>query len=454
MKSKNELAETPRIFVSYSHDSEAHKRWVRKLSGDLRERGIDAILDVWDLRPGDDAASFMERGVREADRVLLVCSEAYVQKANEMSGGVGYEKLVITGELARDLSTTKFVPIVRRSGEDTKLPSFLGNRIYISFEDDDRYSEQLEELVREIHDAPRYLKPPLGPNPFESAKTLKWLAHRPPRNMSEATEVARLGEEAVPYLDWHKQYKAHEASACVRALGLIGGGQALTALGTYRGDLRKSVFRELLTTSGEFEDSDLQGVFSSLNIEHLGIDNVGSLAGLQHAASLRQLSIVSCPKVRDLEPLSHLRNLQDLYIYYHWRGSDLGPLSNLPSLSSLSFGNCSSVRDVAPISSLTRLKTLGFWTCWQLSDISPLSTLTRLENIAFSHCSITSIAALESMGNLRQVHLSSCENVSDLSVLSTLEDLEHLYLGQRFKKMVPQDVRDQVEIKYDRAINS
>jgi hypothetical protein len=42
----------PSVFLSYSHDSEAHKAWVRKLVADLRAQGVDATLDQWDLRPG------------------------------------------------------------------------------------------------------------------------------------------------------------------------------------------------------------------------------------------------------------------------------------------------------------------------------------------------------------------------------------------------------------------
>ena len=142
MKENDLSTDAPQVFVSYSHDSEAHKQWVQKLSGDLRERGIDAVLDVWDLRPGTDVASFMERGVREAKRVLLVCSEAYVEKANNMSGGVGYEKLVITGELAGDLSSTKLLPIVRGSGEDAKLPGLLGSQ---------RSAAQTQRVGAQVH---------------------------------------------------------------------------------------------------------------------------------------------------------------------------------------------------------------------------------------------------------------------------------------------------------------
>jgi len=40
-----------------------------------------------------------------ADRVLMICTEAYVRKADEGKGGVGYEAMIVTGELVKDLGT-------------------------------------------------------------------------------------------------------------------------------------------------------------------------------------------------------------------------------------------------------------------------------------------------------------------------------------------------------------
>ena len=72
--------QAPRVFVSYSHESTAHKNWVLRLASDLRKQGVDAILDVWDLKPGDDVARFMEH-LASVDRVVIVCSEDYARKS-------------------------------------------------------------------------------------------------------------------------------------------------------------------------------------------------------------------------------------------------------------------------------------------------------------------------------------------------------------------------------------
>jgi hypothetical protein len=161
------MAVPPRLFISYSHDSPAHKQWVLKLALDLRKNGIDAAIDQWDLSPGDDIPTYMEQGLKAAERVVVVCSAKYVERANDGKGGVGYEKMIVTAELIENLGTKKFIPIIRGSG-NPPVPTFLGYRLYIDFEDDAKYMSSLETLLRELLHAPDPAKPPVGPNPFSS----------------------------------------------------------------------------------------------------------------------------------------------------------------------------------------------------------------------------------------------------------------------------------------------
>ena len=161
------MSSPPKVFISYSHDTLEHKHWVLKLAVDLRTNGVDAIIDQWGLSPGDDIPTFMEQGLSSADRVVVVCSERYVHRANSGQGGVGYEKMIVTAELIENLGTKKFIPIVRNGGTPA-VPIFLGYRLYIDFEEDSKYPSMLEALLREIFDVPDPGKPPIGKNPFEA----------------------------------------------------------------------------------------------------------------------------------------------------------------------------------------------------------------------------------------------------------------------------------------------
>lgn len=154
----------PRLFISYSHDSAAHKQWVLQLATRLRKSGVDAILDMWDLGPGDDLPSFMERNLASADRVLMICTEKYVEKANEGKGGVGYEKMIVTSDLMRNIDSNKVIPVIRQNG--TKIvPTFLSTKLYLDFSREDQFEFSFDEMVRALHKAPLFAKPELGDKP-------------------------------------------------------------------------------------------------------------------------------------------------------------------------------------------------------------------------------------------------------------------------------------------------
>lgn len=108
----------------------------------------------------------MQQNISRSNRVILVCSDKYVAKADEGKGGVGYERLIVTSEIVKNIDTHKFIPIIRYNPQSQKTPKCIGERLYIDFEDDSHYSTTLIDLLREILGEPALKKPPLGPNPF------------------------------------------------------------------------------------------------------------------------------------------------------------------------------------------------------------------------------------------------------------------------------------------------
>lgn len=171
MPNLRELKMTPTVFISYSHDSESHKDWVLQLATRLRSNGVDILLDRWNLKLGQDLPSFMEHGLSTSNRVICICSETYVTKANNGKGGVGYEKQIITAELLADLNTNWIIPVVVNNSQTKKTPTFLAGRLYVGFEDGTLYESKYEELLRELLDEPVLPIPPVGPNPFETVKS-------------------------------------------------------------------------------------------------------------------------------------------------------------------------------------------------------------------------------------------------------------------------------------------
>jgi hypothetical protein len=157
----------PKVFISYSHDSEEHKKWVLEFATMLRNNGINATIDQWDLKLGYDVPTFMEKNLANSDYILLVCTDQYVEKANSGVGGVGYEKMIITSQLIERIASNKIIPIVRQNGT-CKVPTFLKTKLFIDLSDPKKFNVNCEKLIRTLSDTPLHAKPNVGSNPFNN----------------------------------------------------------------------------------------------------------------------------------------------------------------------------------------------------------------------------------------------------------------------------------------------
>jgi SEFIR domain-containing protein len=82
--------EPPKIFISYTHDSPAHEAKVLALANRLRGDGIDADLDQYQSFPPTGWIQWMKHQVRDAQFVLVVCTETYRRRADgDEKPGVG-----------------------------------------------------------------------------------------------------------------------------------------------------------------------------------------------------------------------------------------------------------------------------------------------------------------------------------------------------------------------------
>ena len=180
------MAGNPKVFISYSQDSEAHKQWVFELAAQLRRGGVDTILYQGNPELDEDSTQFMESGVRDSDWVLVVCTDRYVRKANDGEGGVGYESMIVTSKLVENLGTNKFIPIIRPMFGEEKTPDFLEERVYVDFTDDTQFDEKFDEL---LHD--RLLVPPLQKPLIPYIESLRIENYRVLRNI-ELTQLKPL----------------------------------------------------------------------------------------------------------------------------------------------------------------------------------------------------------------------------------------------------------------------
>lgn len=136
------------VFVSYCWEDKEHTTWVKQLAKDLSlhfKIRLDQALPL-----GMELNAFMERSVATSDKVLIIATPEYKDRADNRKRGVGYETSLITDDLVNDQNRVKFIPIIRKGTKETSFPRYLGSRKGLDMTDNDGYPEQLDELVRNL----------------------------------------------------------------------------------------------------------------------------------------------------------------------------------------------------------------------------------------------------------------------------------------------------------------
>jgi hypothetical protein len=154
----------PRVFISYSWDSDEHREWVLTLATRLRQEGVDVVLDEWNLGLGENRFHFMERSVVSAEFILLVCTPIYAEKSNDREGGVGYESNIITTQIAEKTDKQKFIPVLRTGDWKSALPVWLKHMVGCNLSADPYSESEYRKLLRTLH-RQQAVAPALGPRP-------------------------------------------------------------------------------------------------------------------------------------------------------------------------------------------------------------------------------------------------------------------------------------------------
>ena len=153
-----------KIFVSYSHDSEEHKKWVLTLSNTLRQHGMDCWIDQYVTFVEEGWMLWMQQQIETADFVLLICTQKYLERFQKRSSGAGkgvaWEGAILTQTFYDQFSTNKrFISILPDNGEVKHIPIVL--RAYPYFFVPSGY----EALLRHLTEQPQTSLPPIGDTP-------------------------------------------------------------------------------------------------------------------------------------------------------------------------------------------------------------------------------------------------------------------------------------------------
>lgn len=140
-----------RVFISHTSRTSDEEEWVKNLALFLIDKGIQARLDKFHLRRGMDLPQWMCNELALANRVVIVSNEAYKAKADGRIGGVGWETMIIQGDISSlPPDSTKYQVIVRSEFLNDGLPLFLKTRYVYHARPSDQDDCFREELVKEL----------------------------------------------------------------------------------------------------------------------------------------------------------------------------------------------------------------------------------------------------------------------------------------------------------------
>jgi hypothetical protein len=166
------MEKDPTAFVSYSWDSKDHKKWVLSLVSKLFDNGIETSIDVLETQTETvNLYNMMIKNIREKDYTILVLTEEYAAKADDLKGGVGFETNMIISLIMSNLK--KIIPIVRTKGESSKaIPFYLSGVHYIDFSEDQQFDDSFKELLHKIYKKELIERPKLGQRPELKARKI------------------------------------------------------------------------------------------------------------------------------------------------------------------------------------------------------------------------------------------------------------------------------------------
>ena len=154
----------PRVFISYSHDSAEHRDRVLDLARQLRDDGIDAMIDQYIQFPSEGWPAWCSAQIEQAAFVLMVCTEVYLRRVDRkeepgVGHGVLWEGRLIYQYLYDEGSASrKFVPVLLADGSSEHVPRPVkGGTIYRV-----ETTEGYESLLRLLTEQPLTPMPALG----------------------------------------------------------------------------------------------------------------------------------------------------------------------------------------------------------------------------------------------------------------------------------------------------
>jgi len=148
----------PKVFISHASED---KEFVLDFASRLRQRGIDAWLDRWELLPGDSLVDkIFDEGIAQAKAVVVIISRHSATKP--------WVREELNVAVVRKISNvSKLIPVVI---DDCQVPTCLQATLWERIDDLKNYGANLDRIVLSIFGESD--KPPVGREPPFASKEI------------------------------------------------------------------------------------------------------------------------------------------------------------------------------------------------------------------------------------------------------------------------------------------
>jgi len=140
------------IFISHAWINGKPDKRILQFVNFLRENGYEAVCDIMlqQEKPAIHFTEMMADALRKAEKIVIVLSEGYKEKADEFQGGVGTEYRYIIDDFAKNENRYVLVSFSGRS--PSIIPDFLKGRDIVDLSTDvqNKYRELFSKLSGEL----------------------------------------------------------------------------------------------------------------------------------------------------------------------------------------------------------------------------------------------------------------------------------------------------------------
>jgi hypothetical protein len=149
----------PRAFIS--HATEDKDRFVLGFTNKLRQNGVDAWFDKWEIKPGDSLVQrIFEEGIKNAQVFLVIISSQSILKP-------WVREELDSGMVAKIQRACRLIPVII---DDCQVPQTVSHLKWVKIKDLNDYPDELSEILSAIFGTSD--RPPIGAPPAHSTTTV------------------------------------------------------------------------------------------------------------------------------------------------------------------------------------------------------------------------------------------------------------------------------------------